>query len=88
MALPAVGSIAVAALGGAYMNARYGIGKDLQQINGDKDYLNRVGKRIAELGDTLTHYAMFSRVDPKLDAVWFEGRTWTYGEMKVGTIRA
>jgi len=37
-----------------------------------------------ELGDTCSLYAMFDEVKPEIEVLWFEGRTWTYGELKNG----
>ncbi|KAK7902518.1 hypothetical protein LTR67_002164 [Exophiala xenobiotica] len=34
------------------------------------------------LGDHCTLYGLFSRADPEADAVWFEGRSWTYREIQ------
>ena len=81
MATPAMISAAAVAAG-AYLNAKLSIGTDVQQLRHDRDWRNRLGRRIQELGDTCTLYAMFDRVDPNLEALWFEGRTWTYGELK------
>lgn len=83
MALPVLGGIA-AALGGAYLDARFGISTDLRQIQSERAWQNRLGRRIADLGETCTLYAMLERIDPELDALWFEGRTWSYGELKTG----
>ena len=81
MAAPA--AITAAALAaGAYLNAKLSIGTDLHQLRRDRAWQNRLGQRIQELGDNCTIYAMFDRVNPNLEALWFEGRTWTYGEIK------
>jgi hypothetical protein len=69
---------------GAYLNAKLSIGIDLQQLSYDREWGIRLGKRIQELGDTCTLYRMFDLVDPNLEALWFIGRTWTYGELKRG----
>jgi hypothetical protein len=69
---------------GAYLNAKFGIGEDLQQLKYDREWGQRLGRRISELGDTCTLYQMFDRVDRGIEALWFEGRSWTYGELKKG----
>lgn len=86
MALPTLSYLA-AALGGAYLDARLGISNDLRQIWHDRSWQIRFGQRVAGLGNTCTLYAMLERVDPELDALWFEGRTWSYGELKSGKAR-
>ncbi|TKA74147.1 hypothetical protein B0A49_04996 [Cryomyces minteri] len=67
---------------GSYLNAKYGFGTDIQGIRYEKDYVRRVSEHCEKLGDTCTIYNVFSRVEPTSDALWFEGRTWTYGELK------
>jgi len=69
---------------GAYVNAKYSIVNDLKQLESSRAFRNRMGRRIQELGDTCTLYGMFDLVDPSIEALWFEGRTWTYGELKRG----
>ena len=69
---------------GSYVNARYGIGTDVKEIRHEKDYARRVLEKQTSLGDTCTIYNVFSRADPTSDALWFEGRTWSYGELKYG----
>lgn len=73
-----------AAAAGAYLNAKFGIGADLEGLRNDRAWGATFARRIEELGDTVTLYAMFDRVDPAIEALWFEGRTWTYGELKQG----
>ncbi|KAH8811094.1 putative bifunctional fatty acid transporter/acyl-CoA synthetase [Xylogone sp. PMI_703] len=73
---------AAAVAAGAYLNARLSISTDLRQLRYDRDWVVRLGKRIQELGGLCTMYGMFDRVDLKMDALWFEGRTWTYGQLK------
>jgi hypothetical protein len=78
---------AVAVAAGAYLNARLSIGTDMKSMRHDRQFGERVGANIQRLGDTCTIYAMFEKVDPTLEALWFEGKTWTYGELKRGELR-
>ena len=80
--VPLISAAVLAA--GAYVNAKYSIVNDLKQLESGRAWRNRMGKRIEELGDTCTLYGIFDLVDPKIEALWFEGRTWTYGELKQG----
>lgn len=73
---------AAALAASAYLNAKLSISIDLQQLSYDREWGIRLGKRIQELGETCTLYHMFERVDPNIEALWFEGKTWTYGELK------
>jgi hypothetical protein len=77
-----VGATALAA--SAYLNARLSISTDLRQLRYDREWARRLGQRIGELGDTCTLFAMFDRVDEAVEGLWFEGRSWTYGELKRG----
>jgi hypothetical protein len=69
---------------GAYLNARLGIGLDLKQLSYDREWQIRLGQRLQVLGDTCTLYRIFDIVKPDIEALWFEGRTWTYGQLKNG----
>ncbi len=68
----------------AYVNARLSIGRDLKTLRYEKSFGQRLGMKIQELGDTASMFGLFDQVDPKVDALWFEGKTWTYGELKNG----
>jgi hypothetical protein len=75
---------ATALAAGAYLNAKFAIGTDLKQLRNDREWARRLGERVRDLGDECTFYGMFDRVDVGVEALWFEGRTWTYGELKKG----
>ncbi|KFX87522.1 hypothetical protein V490_08193 [Pseudogymnoascus sp. VKM F-3557] len=77
-------SLAGAALviGGSYINARYGIGTDIREIRHEKNGVKRLLENYSQLGESCTIYNVFSRADPTSDALWFEGQTWTYGQLK------
>ncbi|EKD21170.1 uncharacterized protein L3040_000791 [Drepanopeziza brunnea f. sp. 'multigermtubi'] len=78
---------AVAVAAGAYLNARLSIGTDMKSLRHDRQFGERVGANIQRLGDTCTIYALFDEVDATLEALWFEGKTWTYGELKRDVVR-
>lgn len=78
--LALLSSAAVAA--GAYLNAKFAVGTDLKQLRNDRAWVARLMKRVQDLGDTCTLYHMFEMVDPQVEALWFEGMSWTYGELK------
>jgi hypothetical protein len=71
---------------GAYLNAKLGVGVDLKQLSYEREFGVRLGKRIQLLGDTCTIYHMFELVDSNAEALWFEGRTWTYGDLNKGKL--
>lgn len=82
VATTAIAYAAAALAGGAYLNAKFGIGTDLQQIRYDNAFGARLMKRVQEAGPNCTFYGMFNLVAPETEFLWFEGKTWTYGEIK------
>lgn len=78
-----VGAAALTAAA-AYVNAKLSIGRDLKTLKYEKSFGQRLGAKIKELGDTCTLYKMFDQVDESIDLLWFEGRDYTYGEIKKG----
>ena len=75
---------AAALAAGAYLNAKLGISTDLNELALARDFGDRLGRKIQSLGDTCTLYRIFELANEKDEALWFEGRTWTYGELKNG----
>jgi hypothetical protein len=69
---------------GAYLNAKLSIGTDVKTLQHEKDWGKRLGQRIQALGDTCTLYRMVEGINPNNAALWFEGREWSYGELKKG----
>jgi len=68
--------------GAAYLNARYGISRDLTQLSHDRKWFRRFEARVKELGDYTTLYHMMELCNPQDEALWFEGRSWSYSELK------
>lgn len=75
---------AAAIAASAYLNARLCIGTDVKSIRHDRQFRERVGAKVQSLGDTCSIYAVFDAVDPNIEFLWFEGKTWAYGEIKKG----
>lgn len=78
---------ALSAAAGAYINAKYSVSSDLASLYNERSWTNRLGQRIAQLGDTTTIYKMLERVvevegHGSAEALWFEHRTWTYTQLK------
>jgi hypothetical protein len=82
----AVAGVAALTAAAAYVNAKLSIGRDLKTLKYEKSFGQRLGLKIQELGDTCTLYHIFDQVDPEIEALWFEGRGWTYGELKQGEL--
>ncbi|RDW89159.1 bifunctional fatty acid transporter synthetase (FAT1) [Coleophoma cylindrospora] len=68
---------------GAYVNAKFALATDWKTIRHDREWIQRLQSRLKEAGGNCTLWGMFDRVDPSAEFLWFEGRTWTYGEMKI-----
>ncbi|KAL5336203.1 hypothetical protein BJX70DRAFT_400851 [Aspergillus crustosus] len=84
-AVAAASALSVAA--GAYLNAKFSISTDVSTILNDRAWAKRLGQRMAQLGDTTTVYGILQRVVDEeghgsKQALWFEGKTWTYSELK------
>jgi hypothetical protein len=83
-AVRAAGAAAATALAALFLDERYGVSRDLGQILQDRAFRKRMGARINHLGDDVTIYRMLELARPDATALWFEGRSWTYAEMKAG----
>lgn len=80
-----VAGAAAAALAGAwYLNDRFSVSADINNMRHVRANRIALEKRIAELGDNATIYRMLESCRPEAEALWFEGRTWTYAELKKG----
>lgn len=71
----------------AYLNAKFSISTDLATISNDRAWTKRLAQRMSELGDATTVYGILHRVveverHGSAEALWFEGKTWTYSEVK------
>jgi acyl-CoA synthetase (AMP-forming)/AMP-acid ligase II len=71
---------------GANLDARYGVSYDLRKLSQIRTSQKRVGERIRELGGEATLYRLLELADQGAEALWFEGRSLTYGEMKISKL--
>ncbi|KAH6676983.1 putative bifunctional fatty acid transporter/acyl-CoA synthetase [Plectosphaerella plurivora] len=77
----AASAAAATLLGALYANNRYGVTYDINQLLSEKSFRKRFQDRIALLGDDVSLYHMWELADPRAEALWFENRRWTYGEV-------
>ena len=64
-------SVAALTAGAAYINAKFGISTDLNELAIASEFGERLGKRIQGLGDTVTLYRVFELCDDRAGAlVW------------------
>jgi hypothetical protein len=72
--------LAASVAGLAYLDGYYSISRDVRQLLADRKFKKRLDARIGLMGTHITTYHMFEFADPSAEALWFEGRSWTYGE--------
>lgn len=85
LAASTAGWLSAVTVAGVYVNAKFSVGTDIVQLRRDRDWRLRLERRLREAGSNCTLYGMFDRVDPQNEALWFEGCTWTYGQLKTGS---
>ncbi|PGH10986.1 hypothetical protein AJ79_05137 [Helicocarpus griseus UAMH5409] len=68
----------------SYLNAKFGVATDIRDIRYSLDFIRRKRQRTARAKDTHSLYEIFRQSGAKdeVDAVWFEGKTKSYGELK------
>ncbi|RMJ07496.1 hypothetical protein CDV36_012916, partial [Fusarium kuroshium] len=77
----AAGAATATLLGALYANTRYGVSYDINQLLSEKAFRKRIDERARALGDDISLYHMMQLADPQAEALWFEGRGWTYAEL-------
>ncbi|KAF3358299.1 hypothetical protein VdG1_02785 [Verticillium dahliae VDG1] len=77
----AASAAAATVVGALYANRRYGVSYDINQLLAEQSFRKRFQERVGALGNDMTVFHMFELADPRAEALWFEGRTWTYGEV-------
>ncbi|EEY20304.1 long-chain fatty acid transport protein [Verticillium alfalfae VaMs.102] len=77
----AASAAAATVVGALYANSRYGVSYDINQLLAEKSFRKRFQKRVDTLGNDVSVFHMFELADQRAEALWFEGRTWTYGEV-------
>jgi hypothetical protein len=81
-ALAAAGAALFA--GATYVDGHYAISRDIKHLLSDRRFGQRIQERCQQLGQHASLYHHMELADPKASALWFEGREWTYAEMKKG----
>jgi hypothetical protein len=77
--------LSVAALATAtYLNAKLGIENDVRQLCYDREWLIQFQQWLKTLGRGCTLYHILELADSEAEALWFEGRAWTYAQLKDG----
>jgi hypothetical protein len=82
-ALPA----AAATVGAMCLDAKHHIVKDLGASRATRAFRKSVKDAHDRLGDYCTLYHLIESNDSSAEAFWFEGRSWTYGEVRLETDR-
>ncbi|ETN45730.1 uncharacterized protein HMPREF1541_09563 [Cyphellophora europaea CBS 101466] len=69
----------VAAVG---INSYFGISRDVSHLQFQKQYGKLLETHLARLGpQSVSLYKLLTLADPRADAIYFEGRSWTYAAM-------
>jgi hypothetical protein len=81
-ALAAAGAAIIA--GAAYVDGHYAIHRDIKHLLSDRRFGQRLQEKCRQLGQHATLYHHMEMADPSASGLWFEGREWTYAEIKQG----
>ncbi|KAH7311855.1 putative bifunctional fatty acid transporter/acyl-CoA synthetase [Rhexocercosporidium sp. MPI-PUGE-AT-0058] len=73
---------AASILGAGYLNAKLGIGYDIRELKHKIQFGKTLLARIQEFGDDASLYRMLEKAHRDAEALWFEGRTLTWGDVK------
>jgi hypothetical protein len=73
-------ALALTAVSALYADAKFSLSRDVRDMFADKRFGKRLNARLQELGDDVTLYRMYQLCDQDAEALWFEGRTWSYAE--------
>jgi hypothetical protein len=76
--------LAASAAGLAYVDGLYSISRDVSEFLADRRFGKRLNERLRRLGTHVTMYHLWELADPSAEALWFEGRAWTFAEAKRG----
>lgn len=82
--ISSAGAATAAVAATLFLNNRYGLSYDVGELSRNRKFKRRIDDRIKELGDDVTIYRMLELAKPDAPALWFEGRSWTYAELKAG----
>lgn len=70
------------ALGAAYVNARLALGHDVGQYLDNRAFSKRLAQWLKKVSGETTLYRLLEFADPTAEALWFEGRSWSYAEVR------
>jgi hypothetical protein len=76
---------AAAVAGAAYLDGKYALRRDVKHLLGERGFKKRMDEKCRLLGDKATMYRLVELADQEATGLWFEGRSWTYAEMRRGT---
>jgi len=73
---------AVATVGAMYLDAKYHIAKDINDWRTKRKFGGVVAEGAQAMGDYYTLYHALELNDQKKDAFWFEGRCWSFADVR------
>jgi hypothetical protein len=74
--------VTFASLGTMYLDAKHHVTKDINAWRERRRLLRLVDEGFRLLGDYITVYHFIELNDPEVEAFWFEGRSWTFGDVR------
>jgi hypothetical protein len=66
----------------AYLNAKFGINYDLRVLRHQRAAVARLAESYKRIGSDISLYRFLELADLDADAIWFEGQTLKYRELK------
>ena len=73
---------AVAAVGAMYLDAKFHLAKDINDWRTKRKFGGVVAEGAKAMRDYYTLYHALELNDQKKDAFWFEGRSWTFEDVR------
>jgi hypothetical protein len=69
---------------GYLLNNKTGFTTDLSAVRSERIAASIFDAHVARLGTHASLYHLLELADPRADALWFEGKTWSYSALKNG----
>jgi len=77
-------SAALTASLGYILNNKTGFSTDISAVRSERIAASIFEAHVARLGTNASLYHLLELADPRADALWFEGKTWSYAALRNG----
>lgn len=81
-----VGSLALVASLGYFLDSTSGFSTDISTFRSERLAASNLELHISRLGTHASLYHLLELANSRAEALWFEGRTWSYSALKDGEI--